>query len=172
MKLFDWLLAVYPRGFRERFGAGMRAAFTEDYARARARGRLAGLLFVTTTIPRALYFGFVERLPRASDDSIVRVGRCARCRAFPLGHTAGDRRGHFVAGAWNRREYRTIFDPQQPGDQATASSRTAAAGDDWPHRLDEPDQRRSPTCRVTAWKRGSAAIVWNGGYEGSPNSTA
>ena len=44
MKLFDWLLAVYPRGFRERFGAGMRAAFTEDYARARASGRLAGLL--------------------------------------------------------------------------------------------------------------------------------
>ena len=66
MKLFDWLLAVYPREFRERFGAGMRAAFTEDYARARARGRLAGLLFLTTTILRALCFGFVERLPRAA----------------------------------------------------------------------------------------------------------
>ena len=66
MKLFDWLLGVYPLGFRERFGAGMRAAFIEDYARARASGRLAGLLFVTTTIPRALCFGFVERLPRAA----------------------------------------------------------------------------------------------------------
>ena len=49
MKLFDWLLAVNPREFRERSGAGMRAAFTEDYARARARGRLTGVLFLTIT---------------------------------------------------------------------------------------------------------------------------
>ena len=65
MKLFDWLLTVYPRGFRERFGEEMHAAFTQDYARARARGRLAGLLFLTTTILRGLCFGFLERLPRA-----------------------------------------------------------------------------------------------------------
>lgn len=65
MKLFHWLLAVYPHRFREQFGAGMRAAFAEDYARARAGGRFAGLFFVTTTILRALCFGFVERFPRA-----------------------------------------------------------------------------------------------------------
>jgi hypothetical protein len=66
VKLFDWFLPVYPREFRERFGAGMHAAFTEDYARARARGRLTGLLFLTTTSLRALCFGFLERLPRTA----------------------------------------------------------------------------------------------------------
>ena len=32
----SWLLALYPRHVRDRFGAGMRTAFAEDYARARA----------------------------------------------------------------------------------------------------------------------------------------
>src|SRR5262245_26940916 len=66
LKLFDWLVAVYPRAFRHRFGAGMRAAFAADYARARARGRIASLAFLAAAILRALGFGLVERLPRAS----------------------------------------------------------------------------------------------------------
>jgi putative ABC transport system permease protein len=64
MKLLDWVLALYPRDFRGRFGEGMRTAFAEDYRRARSRGRLAGLLFLTTTITRALWCGLIERLPR------------------------------------------------------------------------------------------------------------
>ena len=64
MKLLDWVLALYPRDFRGRFGEGMRTAFAEDYRRARSRGRLGGLLFLTTTIPHALWCGLVERLPR------------------------------------------------------------------------------------------------------------
>jgi putative ABC transport system permease protein len=64
MRLLDWILALYPREFRGRFGDGMRTALGEDYRRARSRGRLAGLLFLTTTIPHALWFGFIERLPR------------------------------------------------------------------------------------------------------------
>jgi hypothetical protein len=64
MKLLDWVLAFYPRDFRGRFGEGMRTALSEDYRRARARGRLAGLLFLATAIPHALWFGVIERLPR------------------------------------------------------------------------------------------------------------
>lgn len=64
MKLLDWVLALYPRSFRGRFGDGMRSALAEDYRRARSRGRLAGLRFLTATIPRALWFGLIERLPR------------------------------------------------------------------------------------------------------------
>jgi ABC-type lipoprotein release transport system permease subunit len=64
MKLLDWVLALYPRDFRGRFGEGMQAALAEDYQRARSRGRLASLLFLTTTIPQALWCGLVERLPR------------------------------------------------------------------------------------------------------------
>jgi putative ABC transport system permease protein len=64
MKLLDWVLALYPRGFRGRFGDGMRAALREDYERARSRGRRSVLLFLATTIPDALWFGLIERLPR------------------------------------------------------------------------------------------------------------
>jgi putative ABC transport system permease protein len=66
MKLLDWVLALYPRDFRGRFGEGMRTALSEDYQRARSRGRLASLLFLTTTIPHALWCGLIERLPRAA----------------------------------------------------------------------------------------------------------
>jgi predicted permease len=66
MTLYDWLLFLYPRAFRERFAAGMHAAFVEDYAHARLRGRLAGLRFLSTTIVQALWFACVERLPRAA----------------------------------------------------------------------------------------------------------
>jgi putative ABC transport system permease protein len=63
MKL-DWVLALFPRGFRGRFGEDMRAALAEDYRHARSRGRLAAVLFLTTTIPHAVWYGLVERLPR------------------------------------------------------------------------------------------------------------
>jgi putative ABC transport system permease protein len=64
MKLFDWILALYPRDFRNRFGEGMRSALSEDYQRASSRGRLTTLIFLATTIPHALWVGLVERLPR------------------------------------------------------------------------------------------------------------
>ena len=64
MKLLDWILALYPRDFRRRFGQGMRTALGEDYLRARSRGRLAGLFFLARTILHALWFGVIERLPR------------------------------------------------------------------------------------------------------------
>ena len=63
MPLFDWILACYPRAFRRRFGAGMRAALAEDYARARTRGRIAALLFLAVAFAQALWFGVAERLP-------------------------------------------------------------------------------------------------------------
>jgi hypothetical protein len=66
MRLLDWIVALYPRDFRGRFGDGMRTALGEDYRRARSRGRLAGLFFLTATIPQALWFGLIERLPRAA----------------------------------------------------------------------------------------------------------
>ena len=64
MKLLDWILALYPRDFRGRFGEGMRTSLSEDYRRARSRGQLAGRLFLARTILRALWFGLIERLPR------------------------------------------------------------------------------------------------------------
>lgn len=64
MKLLDWLLALYPRTFRGRFGEGMRTALNEDYQRARSRGPLARLIFLVTTIPHAVWFAIIERLPR------------------------------------------------------------------------------------------------------------
>ena len=64
MRLFDWLLALYPRRFRDRFAAGMHSAFAADYASARARGRLAGLRFLAVTIVHSLWFGIAEWLPR------------------------------------------------------------------------------------------------------------
>jgi putative ABC transport system permease protein len=64
MKLYRWLLVLYPRDFRRRFGDGMQAAFAEDYTRARSRGLFTVLQFLMTTIFHALWFGVAERLPR------------------------------------------------------------------------------------------------------------
>jgi putative ABC transport system permease protein len=64
MKPYDWLLALYPRHFRDRFGAGMRAAFTADYAHARLRGRGAAMRYLAISVLHALWFGCMERLPR------------------------------------------------------------------------------------------------------------
>jgi putative ABC transport system permease protein len=66
MTLYAWVLKLYPREFRDRFAAGMRNAFAEDHARARARGRLASLHFVVVTLLHAVWFGLTERLPRAA----------------------------------------------------------------------------------------------------------
>jgi putative ABC transport system permease protein len=66
MRLLHWILALYPRDFRNRFGAGMRDALSEDYQHARSRGRLASVLFFLRTIPHALWCGLAERLPRPS----------------------------------------------------------------------------------------------------------
>jgi predicted permease len=64
MKLYRWLLYLYPRDFRHRFADGMQTAFAEDYARVRSRGPIAVLLFLMTTMLHTLWFAFVERLPR------------------------------------------------------------------------------------------------------------
>jgi putative ABC transport system permease protein len=64
MKLLEWVVALYPRHFRGRFGEDMRTALAEDYRRAQSRGQVAGFLFLATAIPHALWFGFIERLPR------------------------------------------------------------------------------------------------------------
>jgi putative ABC transport system permease protein len=64
MKVYDWALAIYPKAFRDRFAAGMRAAFAEDHARARRRGRFAAGVFLMTAILHVLWFAIVERLPR------------------------------------------------------------------------------------------------------------
>jgi predicted permease len=64
MWLFDWLLGLYPRAFRDRFAEGMRAAFGEDVRRARERGRIAVLGFLCRAIPQTLWSGIVEWLPR------------------------------------------------------------------------------------------------------------
>jgi putative ABC transport system permease protein len=66
MRLLDWIVALYPRDFRGRFGAGMRTALGEDYRLARSRGRLAAVFFLARAIPPALWFGLIERLPRAA----------------------------------------------------------------------------------------------------------
>jgi len=63
MKLLDWIVALYPPHFRGQFGDGMRAALAGDYDRARQRGPIHACLFIAATIPHALWFGFVERLP-------------------------------------------------------------------------------------------------------------
>lgn len=66
MKLLDWVLALYPRDSRGRFGEDIRTALDEDDRRARSRGRPATRLFLTTTIPHALWCGLIERLPRGA----------------------------------------------------------------------------------------------------------
>ena len=66
MRFLTWILALYPRAFRERFGAGMRGALVEDYARARVKGRIPAAVFAGATVLHALYFAIAERLPRVA----------------------------------------------------------------------------------------------------------
>ena len=63
MRMFDWMVRAYPRAFRARFGAGMRAALAQDYARVRARGRLPALRFVAASLVQTAWFSAAERLP-------------------------------------------------------------------------------------------------------------
>ena len=69
-RLFDLLLRLCPTPARERFGAGMRYAWTRDRAAARARGPRAVIGFWVVTIVEALRFAAAERArgisPRAS----------------------------------------------------------------------------------------------------------
>ena len=64
MTLYEWLLALYPRRVRERFGDGMREAFAADYARHRAHGRWRALRFLLVTISDTVVSAAGERLPR------------------------------------------------------------------------------------------------------------
>jgi len=60
-----WLLAVYPRAFRDRFGDGMREALAGDYAIARRNGVRARAKFWIASVVDALRFGLAERLATA-----------------------------------------------------------------------------------------------------------
>ena len=59
--IYRVLLRAYPRRFRTRFEADMRAAFNHEYAAARRRGRGPTLVFWLLTVSQALWFGLMER---------------------------------------------------------------------------------------------------------------
>ena len=63
MRLYDWLLLLYPRRVRERFGQGMRESFAADYAGARRHGTLAAWRFVIMTAWQTLFAAAGERVP-------------------------------------------------------------------------------------------------------------
>ncbi len=64
-RVVDWLLRVYPRGFRERFGAGMRYALHASHERARRRGVAAVVMSWIRTVVHAIALGLVERVREA-----------------------------------------------------------------------------------------------------------
>jgi putative ABC transport system permease protein len=64
VRLYQWLLWLYPRRVRTRFAAEMRLAFAEDYARERARGLAPGLRFLLVTVLQTGVAALAERLPR------------------------------------------------------------------------------------------------------------
>ena len=64
MRIYELLLRLYPRHVRDRFAAGMRAAFAGDYARARAQGARATAVFMARTVVSTTAAAFAERLPR------------------------------------------------------------------------------------------------------------
>ena len=66
MSLYRWLLVLYPRGFRDRFAEGMAAAFEQDLAQARRRGRPSTLAFLASTMLHTVWGALAERLPRPS----------------------------------------------------------------------------------------------------------
>jgi hypothetical protein len=79
MTLYGLLLRLYRRHIRERFGAGVHAAFAEEYAHARAGGRSDHARrdgsspgrgrIVRRLAPRP------RRVPSGSDDGTARVDR-------------------------------------------------------------------------------------------------
>jgi predicted permease len=62
-RCYGWLLRCYPGGFRARFETGMRDAFLQDCADARARGPVAFAGFWIVTAVQAVVFGLAERRP-------------------------------------------------------------------------------------------------------------
>jgi predicted permease len=63
MKLYEWLLMLYPRNERLRFAEGMRAAFAADYSHARSRGRATALYFLGKTVVETLAAAAASRIP-------------------------------------------------------------------------------------------------------------
>ena len=60
-RIYRWLLRVYPKPFRERFGPGMRHAFDRDERAARARGAVTYVVFWVSAIWDAARFSIGER---------------------------------------------------------------------------------------------------------------
>jgi predicted permease len=61
MRVYAWLLLLYPREVRDRFAAGMLYAFQRDAEAARGRGRGALLAFWLQSIVDVFRFGVAER---------------------------------------------------------------------------------------------------------------
>ena len=61
MRVYAWLLLLYPRDVRNRFAAGMLYAFQRDSEAARATGRGAQLAFWLTSVAEVFRFGLAER---------------------------------------------------------------------------------------------------------------
>jgi predicted permease len=70
MKLFNLLLALFPRAFREVYGDDMRAVFVDQLRDTRARAGLIGIarLWVRTTV-RMIAAAWSERRSRPGDNS-------------------------------------------------------------------------------------------------------
>jgi putative ABC transport system permease protein len=63
-RVYGLLLLAYPAQFRDRFGAGMRYAFSRDLEPARRAGLVDYLRFWLTTIVDTIRSGFAERSER------------------------------------------------------------------------------------------------------------
>ena len=61
-RVYALALRAYPRAVRDRFGAGMRDAFAQDFDQARRRGPLRLASFVAVSLGQAIWFGALERL--------------------------------------------------------------------------------------------------------------
>ena len=71
-RVFRLLIRAFPRAFREAFGAEMLDLMRIDYARARARGRIAGLWAVVAVVADAFTAALAERLNPTWNPSNVR----------------------------------------------------------------------------------------------------
>ena len=61
-RVFDRMLLVYPKGFRERFAVGMQYAFANRLRDVRRNGKGAVAVFWLRSIWHVLYLGIGERL--------------------------------------------------------------------------------------------------------------
>jgi predicted permease len=64
VKLYERLLDIYPRHFRERYAGAMRRTFAQERAGISRRGSRALTVFWISTIAHAIWFGLRERLPK------------------------------------------------------------------------------------------------------------